>query len=174
MRLGQVITDYIRRSILTAKGDLVVRGDSQPENLAAGIVGTVLKGAGVGEIPAWGVPSISEIPFDIVWFDNYDSGNLVTSALSFPPKLIIFLARDHNAAYMNYSWGIATPAFNISHRIQNDGGDQLDSGARSVYIRRSAGNEAHGIVSVWAADGFTVSMIWTGTVSIDLHCICFG
>lgn len=59
MRLSQVISDYIRRSILTTKGDLVVRGDAQPERLAAGAANTFLMGQGAGSLPAY-----SAIPVD--------------------------------------------------------------------------------------------------------------
>jgi len=57
MRLVQVISDYIRRSILTTQGDLVVRGAALPERLAAGAAGTYLMGQGVGVIPAYVAPS---------------------------------------------------------------------------------------------------------------------
>jgi len=53
MRLRQVITDYIRRSILTTRGDLVVRGAAQPERLASGALDTYLRGKGAGVIPAY-------------------------------------------------------------------------------------------------------------------------
>jgi len=53
--IKQIITDYIMKSILTAQGDLVVRGAAVPEALADVAVGQVLKSGGVGEIPAWGV-----------------------------------------------------------------------------------------------------------------------
>lgn len=53
MRLMQVISDYIRRSILTTQGDLVVRGAALPQRLAAGAAGTYLRGQGAGVIPAW-------------------------------------------------------------------------------------------------------------------------
>lgn len=53
MRLVQVITDYIRRAILTTQGDLVVRGAAQPERLASGALDTYLRGKGAGVIPAY-------------------------------------------------------------------------------------------------------------------------
>jgi len=53
MRLAQIISDYIRRSILITQGDLVVRGASQPERLASGALFTYLRGKGAGVIPAY-------------------------------------------------------------------------------------------------------------------------
>lgn len=89
MRLVHVVSDYIRRSILTTKGDLVVRGDSQPESLAAGDADTYLRGRGAGEIPIYALePTITamrvtlgadqsvphaiftKVNFDTVWFDT--------------------------------------------------------------------------------------------------------
>lgn len=53
MEIVQVVTDYIRRSLLTATGDMVVRGATIPERLTAGAVGTYLKGKGAGVLPAY-------------------------------------------------------------------------------------------------------------------------
>lgn len=55
MRIMQTITDYIMRSILTTRGDMIVRGLSVPEKLVAVALGQVLKSGGVGAKPAWGV-----------------------------------------------------------------------------------------------------------------------
>lgn len=55
MRLSQVLTDYIRRSILTIRGDIAIRGDSHPERLAAGAENTYLRGNGVGLLPSYEV-----------------------------------------------------------------------------------------------------------------------
>lgn len=53
MKITQIITDYIMKSILTTKGDMVVRGDSVPEALTAVVVGKILKSNGVGGLPYW-------------------------------------------------------------------------------------------------------------------------
>jgi len=58
MRIVQVISDYIRRSILTTQGDLVVRGAAVPERLAAGAAGTLLTGQGAGAIPSYVAPTV--------------------------------------------------------------------------------------------------------------------
>ena len=44
---------YILRSLLTTKGDMIVRGDYGPERLASGADGDVLKGVGAGSKPIW-------------------------------------------------------------------------------------------------------------------------
>jgi len=52
---GRIIKNggYILRSLLTTKGDMVVRGDYGPERLASGADGDVLKGVGAGNKPVW-------------------------------------------------------------------------------------------------------------------------
>ena len=53
MRITAPVTDYIRQSILTTKGDLVVRGVAIPERLVADVAGTVLASIGPGFKPAY-------------------------------------------------------------------------------------------------------------------------
>lgn len=65
MKIIQVVTDYIMKSILTTQGDMVVRGAALPERLAGGLVGTVLTGKGAGVKPAWesGIPAGMITPY---------------------------------------------------------------------------------------------------------------
>ncbi len=53
MRVTAPVTDYIRRSILTTRGDLAVRGAVVPERLPAGADKTYFQGKGAGVIPAY-------------------------------------------------------------------------------------------------------------------------
>jgi len=53
MDIRQIITDYVRRSVLTTAGDLLVRGAAAPERLAGGAAGTVLVGKGAGVKPVY-------------------------------------------------------------------------------------------------------------------------
>jgi len=55
MRIMQIITDYIAKSLLTTQGDMLVRGASIPERLVAVALGQVLKSDGVGKEPEWAV-----------------------------------------------------------------------------------------------------------------------
>lgn len=93
MRLVQVITDYIRRSILTTRGDFVVRGDSQPERFPAGALLTFLAGQGAGEIPAWEGHKLSDHRMASGAFTRTTSGDEVVSGLGFRPSLLFFFAR---------------------------------------------------------------------------------
>lgn len=53
MRITAPVTDYIRESVLTTQGDLVVRGAALVERLAAAATGKVLTAQGVGAKPIY-------------------------------------------------------------------------------------------------------------------------
>ena len=53
MKIKQIITDYIMKSILTTEGDMVVRGATEPQKLTAPVIGYWLQGLGAGVKPAW-------------------------------------------------------------------------------------------------------------------------
>ena len=94
MRLVQVITDYIRRSILLTMGDLVVRGVGQPERLAAGVAGTVLTSQGVGAIPAYEALEMNfyEPPEGASYVDAADSiANGTVEIYAVPADTIFYL-----------------------------------------------------------------------------------
>lgn len=93
MRLVQVITDYIRRSILTMRGDFVVRGDAQPERFPAGLLNTFLAGQGAGEIPGWEGHKLSDHSMAVGEFTRTGPGDQVISGLTFRPSLVFFFAR---------------------------------------------------------------------------------
>lgn len=56
MKIVAPVTDYVPKSVLMTKGDLIVRGDAQPERLAAGADGCYLMSNGAGELPTWQDP----------------------------------------------------------------------------------------------------------------------
>lgn len=170
----QVITDYIRRSILTTRGDLVVRGVALPERLAAGVLNSVLKGQGAGVIPAYLIPSMADIPQDQISFMNVTVGNLTTSALTFAPKLLYIIARDDVAANINYSLSIVTSSICHLFRLRDDGIAQGFHISQCIAVRRNALNQVVGVVSNWASNGFTITLTWTGAITIDVIILAVG
>jgi len=58
MQIRPVISDYIRRSLLTTQGDIIIRGAAQPERYAAGADGEILTAQGVGAEPIWEAPRV--------------------------------------------------------------------------------------------------------------------
>jgi len=53
MKIMQVITDYVMKSILTTHGDLLMRGTSQPVRFTPGASGALIVSAGAGTPPVW-------------------------------------------------------------------------------------------------------------------------
>ena len=56
MRVYQPVANAIEKSILTTQGDIVVRGATDPQRLAAGAANTVLTAQGAGALPIYEDP----------------------------------------------------------------------------------------------------------------------
>lgn len=196
MNIMQVITDYVARSILTTKGDLIVRGAALPERLAAGLVGsilrgkgagelpafeqqsgaagTVLKGVGAGSVPTFGVPSIAEFPRASGFFNVVAAGTEVISGLSFAPKIVIFLSTDPVHESANISIGFEDLDGQRCIGITFDGLQCIGTTVYSIYIIRDAANVIDGAISVWAADGFEVTFSEAGSSGADVFWYAIG
>lgn len=53
MKITAPVTDYIRASVMSVQGDLVIRGAMVPERLAVGTTGEVLTSQGLVQIPIY-------------------------------------------------------------------------------------------------------------------------
>lgn len=174
MRIMQLITDYIRKSILTTHGDLVVRGATIPERLAAVAVGQVLKSAGVGAKPAWGGPSIGDMNMAAGSYGVSVGGDIVTTGLGFLPKLLFFLSHDLTSANMNFCFGIDNNV-NMCEVFQHtSGSDFFHNVTASITIKRDVSNHIIGSVTALGGDGFTVSYILTGTCGVSVTWFAIG
>lgn len=125
MQINQIITDYIRRSLLTTAGDLIVRGAAEPERLAGGAAGTVLvgqgagvkpqyagiyggvteylKGSGAGLLPDYGDMALRDTGIDI-GNHEWTTGGDVTVTCGFEPSLVIILFHG-SAGVLEFSIG---------------------------------------------------------------------
>lgn len=174
MRIMQVVTDYIRRSILTTQGDFVVRGAAQPERLAAVAIGQVLKSAGVGATPAYGVPSFGDIPLHLGSLARNAGGDQVTTGLGFSPKLIIFFATDGLTTEHNFSWGFDDgTTHNVIYFYDDKTGNDQNLSA-SILIRQAAGQSLAGFVSAIGGDGFTITWTLVGARSVKVIYLAIG
>lgn len=54
MKFINVITNYIRRSLMTTLGDIIIRGATGPERLGSGGANLILTSAGAGTALSWG------------------------------------------------------------------------------------------------------------------------
>lgn len=163
MRLVQVITDYIRRSILTIKGDLVVRGDSQPERLASGLLKTFLAGQGLAEIPAWEGHKLSDHGMATGTFTRDTPGDEVISGLGFRPSLVFFFTRCDVPTDRNWSVGVDSGIFRVCLFSYNTGTRISISLNYSVFIQKLAGNYLEGQITNIGETGFTFTFIGAGS-----------
>jgi len=174
MRLVQVISDYIRRSILTIQGDLVVRGAAQPERLASGAANTLLTGQGAGSIPAFNPASIGSFQMNAGLIIRSTSGDEVISGLAYEPKLIYFQARDETSMNPNLSVAVATPDFVYQLRLNYNGTRVHTNALNCTQIKRDAANQIYAVVSAWNADGFTLTYTLAGVCASRTQWITCG
>lgn len=174
MHIMQVITDYIRRSLLTTQGDLIVRGASLPERLAAVAVGQVFKSAGVGATPAWGVPSLEYLPKDTGRYSQAIAGDEVVSGLGFTPALLFLFGRDIDGGSLNWCVGFNTLSESLClAKYENDTLLTINN-LYGVYIRRDVDNYMGGNVSAFSGDGFTITHTLVGACNIEVGWIALG
>lgn len=174
MKIMQVITDYITKTLLTTRGDLVVRGAAVPERLAAGAVGTYLKGDGAGAKPVWAIPLLSDFDFASGAYGRNTAGDKVVTGLGFEPKLVILLARDNTATNENWSIGFSVVGKRAAIGRTNNGTQCDDWTAYSSMTHRDGSNWLGGVVSAVGADGFTVTYSLTGTVDSEVSWFAIG
>ena len=174
MRLMQVITDYIARSILTTIGDMVVRGIAQPERLAAGALNEILIGQGAGVIPAWGA-----LPFSITQFaigsETINSSTTTTiSGVGFTPVAILFYAVDSSSGYHMSSYGVDLIGSCFCKYQKGDGTGMHSSDVYSWWSYLNSSNHIRGYATNAGSDGFDIISLETGTRSADIHYLCIG
>lgn len=163
MRLVQVISDLIRRSILTTKGDLAVRGDSQPERLAGGLLKTFLAGQGASQIPAYEGHKMSDHDMDAAAFFRDTAGDEVISGMLFRPSLLFFFARCDVSTNRNWSAGIDNGEAKIALINYEAGSKIFTSSIHSIHINKSVGNKIYGYITAFHNDGFTVTFTEDGS-----------
>ncbi|MBA7707217.1 hypothetical protein ES703_116086 [subsurface metagenome] len=174
MKIMQIITDYITQSLLTTQGDMVVRGAAIPKRLAAVAEGQVLKSAGVGAKPAWGVPRLGDMNFTSGVITRSTSGDTVVSGLGFQPAFVIFLAIDDNAADINFSIGIDYLSARIAIRLGINVADIHHYTDRSIEVYRTPLHNITGLISAIGGDGFTATFTLTGVCGAAIPWFTIG
>lgn len=174
MHIMQSITDYILKSILTTHGDLVVRGASIPERLAAVAVGQVFKSGGVGASPAWGVPSIGNMNMKIVTGFRDTAGAEVITGVGFQPSAFIFFGYDEEPTRYGRSFGFDLITSRMVMVTNSDTGYDNYTNTHSVYSYDDGSNYIAGVVSAVGADGFTITWTETGTAGCRYVCLAIG
>ena len=175
MDIKQIITDYIRRSILTTLGGMVVRGATVPEELAAVALGQVLKSGGVGALPAWDVPKLSENRITMGVFTRIAAGNEVITTCPCIPSLVIFLACDATSINVNFSIGFDTLADRMCLYVYNGVTEVSNYQTMSINLDQAGACEIYGKIIALAANGFTVEF-WetTGACTVRVLWLAIG
>lgn len=174
MRLVQVITDYIRRSILTTEGDIVIFGRAGVERFPAGPLGTVLTGRDVGQKPAWQAPVMPTTSFMSGYFQRLSAGYEVVTGLGFAPKAITFYAADNQALQQNFSWGSDDGSNHQCVYAADDMSYNTFGISYSIMCRRTSSNFIYGLVDAFSSDGFTVRFWITGSVRVNVIWTAMG
>lgn len=173
MDIEQIITDYIRNSILTTQGDMVVRGVGVPERLASVAIGQVLKSQGAGVQPAWGLPGMGDMQFETGNLARNSSGDEVISGLSFAPKLVFFFSADQ-AVSDTWSIGVDNGTKHACLQGINDGSDTIPSQSDSIWIGNPAGTYIHGSITALTSDGFTITFVLVNAITASVYWFAIG
>lgn len=174
MNIKQIITDYIRRSLLTADGAMIARDGGIPTALAAVALGQVLKSGGVATLPAWGVPSMAYVPTAFASYSQSDASDEVRTGFGFTPKLLFVWAGDSVEANMNWSLGIGNAANQRRIAIKDNNGLQDVSGSNFGVVRRDASNHLTIILKSFDVDGLTMEHTLVGTISAAIYLMALG
>jgi len=146
MQISVPVSDYIPASILTTLNDMVVRGAAiparQPGLLRA--IGTHVQG-----------------------FSQAAAGAVGYTGCGFSPSMVIIVAHDSTTGNINFSIGFDNSVVRYGFFMFDDGVSQDSHSNYTVYVRRSAGNILSGTVTSLDADGFTITWVLTGAVSLD-------
>lgn len=174
MRVNQVIIDFIRESLLTTEGDIIIRGAAAAKRLASVSGGQVLRAGGVGSQPAWAFDSLFFHGIRMGSYTRNSAGDEVVSGLAGTPSLILFLATCSTITNAAFCVGFDDGTSHVCGGISDDGGAVVSVATHSSMIKESGGNYIQGVVSAITPTDFTVTHIISGTASMDVHWLAIG
>jgi len=172
MQITYPITDYIKQSILTTKGDLVVEGVTVPERLAGAALDLYLKSQGAGNTPIYAAMTLRDVGIKIGNSTRSTGGSQAITGVGFKPSVIILLARDATSVNNNWSVGFSNAGTDMCMTMSNNGTVTEDLFTISLNIRRDGTNVLSGQVVSRDSDGFTITWTLTNTVSLSYIYIC--
>lgn len=181
MQLTAPVTDYIRASMLTTDGDMVVRRAGYPDrlgqnptptflrcnsgasypnwNVVRAVLGQYYKGGGSNTWPLFEALALSDTGIHIASNTRNAGGNQDIAGVGFEPSVVIFVACDNIAGNMNWSIGFSNVGSDQSIRAALAGTEMLWDSDYSIRIQRDGANEIYGQISTMLADGFRIT--WT-------------
>ena len=159
-------------TILTTIGDLFLRGTTDPERLAAGVLDTYLKGQGAGVKPIYEKMALRDTGVKIGTANRGTSGAEVVEGVGFKPSVIIFIATDFTSTNKNSSWGFDDGSNPHLFYMYSNDTNRIITNAASIYIYRDAENKISGVVSALGGDGFTITWTVTGDCDCSYLYLC--
>lgn len=166
------VTDYIRASILTTNGDMVLRGAAIPGRLASGAADLFLKAQGAGVIPVWETIALSDTGVHIGNAVRNTAGAQVITGVGFTSSIVIFFAVDGSGGQENLSNGADDGTVHNCVYYHSDGTAVSLSSTHSIHIEQGGGNSIIGLVSAIGGDGFTLTWTLAGVQATKFVYIC--
>lgn len=189
MQITAPVTDYIPASVLTAQGDLVVRGVANPERLAKtatphflgstvggaypgwhnveGTLNQYLKAAGVGTFPAISTLALRDTGIHIATVDRNAAGAQAFTGAGFRPSLLILCLTDATPANLNFSIGFTDGTHNFCMFRESGGPSTWREVTQCGHISRGGGNTLSCVLASFDADGFTLTWSLAGAIDTD-------
>ncbi len=166
--------DPIKEALLTTQGDIITRGVSIVERLAAVAAGQVLKSAGVGATPAWGVPSLEHVQKAI--------GTITVSAtgtqdinVGFKAAILVFVSTNSTSTPVAFGVGFDDGTNHYCAALTQNAGSLVTSSTKSSIICPSVANSIESYVSALLGTGFTLSSeLVIGSVTGTIKYLCLG
>lgn len=150
MQITAPVTDYIPASLLTALGDIVIRGAANPERLA----------------------SVDWRGVHIALGTRSTAGVQVITGVGFRPSIIILISTSQSDIKKNFSIGFDNGTVHMCmYRHDNDTLQNIKSDV-SMYVREDISNILSGTVTDLSADGFSITFVLVGAVLSEYIYLC--
>ena len=160
MRVYSPVTDYIRRSLISTVGDLVVRGAAVPERLPAGADNLYFKAAGAGILPLYEALRLDDVGVHISNDTRTTTGNQIISGVGYKASVIIFFACNDEPTLQEFSCGFGTETANMCmYYSESDSEMRLDL-INALHVESVDPGRLVGKITDIDANGFTIN--WSG------------
>lgn len=179
-RINAIQSDNLEDSSVTgpkiamgsdAQGDILIRGVTSYQRLAAGTSGQFLKTLGAGANPLWATISLNVKVFSTSRARSAGNGTQAFTGLGGTPKFIIAIGM--NSATAATSQGFASSATaGDQHSLYNTGTSNVGAQSTSGYVLQTLDTNPNGFtiaINSFDADGFTIGWTSVGASNGTTH-----
>jgi len=158
--------------LLTTKGDLAVRGVTDAERLAAGVLDTYFKGQGAENLPIYEKLALRDTGIKIGANSRDALGDQIITGVDFESSVVIFLAittDGGNALSIGFDDG-------TEHRcldIKKDFAEIEILTMKSIATIPTAAAIMTGYIAAIGSDGFTITWTRVGNMTTNFIYLCF-